>query len=129
MYSDVLHTLKEADNPRYNRTLSAAMEYIEKHYGENFSMETLSGAMCLSESRLYHLFREELNTTPVKYRCSVRVRHAADDLRLGIYSTEETAFRNGFRSTAYFREAFRNVMGISVSEYRRMLREDRQNKE
>ncbi|MBQ7982024.1 MAG: helix-turn-helix transcriptional regulator, partial [Clostridia bacterium] len=123
MYAEVLPYLRPVPQKRYHTAVSAAMEYIEAHYAEDFSMDTLAAAVCVSESRLYHLFREELRSTPVKYRCAVRIRCAAKELRRGESTLEEIAVRNGFHSAAYFREMFRRETGMTPAAYREMAEE------
>ncbi len=119
-YAEILPCLQNEPPKRYHAAVLAAMEYISKHYTEDFPMEALAAVTCVSESRLFHLFREALNTTPVKYRNDIRVRYACAMIRAGDCSLDEVAARNGFHTTAYFREIFKKVTGISPSEFRAM---------
>ena len=121
-YAEVLPHLRPISEKRTNAALIAAIDYIETHYAEDFSMDTLAAAVCISESRLFHLFREALSTTPVKYRCAVRIRCAAADLRADTFSLEEIAVRCGFHSAAYLREMFKREVGLTPGEYREMNR-------
>jgi len=120
MYAEVLPYLRPVPQKRYHSAVSAAMAYIEAHYAEDFAMNTLAAAVCVSESRLYHLFREELRSTPVKYRCAVRIRCAARELLRGEMTLEEIAVRSGFHSAAYFREMFRRETGMTPAAYREL---------
>jgi len=124
MYSQIIPILKNEGQSKYHPTLHKAMQYIEDNYNKNFTMEELATEMCISESRLFHLFRSELNTTPIRYRCAIRIEHAASDLRLGIHSLDEISFRCGFKSSAYFREVFRRETGITPGEYRVMIEDE-----
>ncbi len=119
-YAEILPCLQNEPPKRYHAAVIAAMDYISKHYAEDFPMEALAVATCVSESRLFHLFREALGTTPVKYRNEIRVRYACAMIRAGDVSLDEVASRNGFHTTAYFREIFKKVTGISPSEFRAM---------
>ena len=117
-YADVLPHLHPMPPIKYNAALLTAIAYIEQNYATDFDMDTLAAAACISESRLYHLFREELGTTPVKFRNEVRVERAAQALRAGDASVDEIASLNGFHSTVYFRETFKGITGMTPSEYR-----------
>ena len=121
-YAEVLPHLKPIPSRHYHTAVMQAMEWIETHYAEDFSMDVLAQEICVSTSRLFHLFHSELDTTPVRYRCAVRVRHAAADLRSGSYSLEEIAERNGFHSSAYFREMFKRETELTPSEYTDMMK-------
>lgn len=120
MYSEILPCLKAASAPKYNEAVVAATSYIEKHYNKDFSMDELASACHVSQSRLYHLFRDELGTTPTKYRNTLRVEQSAADLRKAWLTIDEIAEKNGFNSAAYFRETFKAETGLTPTEYRRM---------
>lgn len=118
-YADVLPYLKVATAPAKNPSLIVAMDYIEKNVARNFGIDELASFCSISESRLHHLFQSELNTTPIKYRNRLRVENAASDLLHTDYSMEQIAEQNGFHSTTYFREIFKQYMEISPANYRK----------
>ncbi len=122
LYAKLLPLLQISDSIAYSDAVVAATAYIDKHFTENFSMEELAAACRISESRLYHLFKKELGTTPTKYRNTLRIEHAALDLRIAGLTIDEIAEKNGFNSAAYFRETFKTETGLSPTEYRRMAR-------
>ena len=119
-YAELLPHLIPIDAKRTHHAVMAAIAYIEEHYAEEFPMEVLAAAVCVSESRLFHLFRETLSVTPVQYRISVRIRHAAAAIRHGQQSFEEIAVQCGFHSTAYLRTCFKRELGLTPGEYREM---------
>ena len=121
-YADALPHLQAVPPVQYNPSLLEAIAYIEQHFAENFDVITLAAKACISESRLYHLFREELHTTPIKFRNDIRVERAAQALRIGNASMDEIAVKHGFHSTVYFREIFKSVTGMTPSEYRAAAR-------
>lgn len=119
LYANVIPYLKTVVPTTYNPVLISAMNYIEKNFANEFDVNDLATFCCISESRLHHLFQNELNTTPIKYRNLLRVENAASDLLRSNYSMEKIAEINGFHSTTYFREIFRQYMGISPAKYRK----------
>ena len=121
-YADVLPHLRASSPVKDHPALAAAMAYIEEHYAEDYDVDVLAAAACISESRLYHLFREELNTTPIKFRNEIRVERASRMLRMGNASMDEIAVAHGFHSTVYFREIFKGVTGMTPSAYRNMAK-------
>ena len=119
-YAQLLPYLIPIHARQTHSAVTAAMAYIESHYAEDFTMETLASAVCVSESRLFHLFRESLSATPVQYRISVRIRHAAEAIRGGQMSFDEIALQCGFHSAAYLRTCFKRELGLTPGEYREM---------
>jgi len=121
-YADVLPHLRAVPPVKYNTALLAAIAYIEQNYASDFDVDTLASVACISESRLYHLFKSELSTTPVKFRNEVRIERAAAALRTEESSIDDIALAHGFHSTVYFRETFKSITGMTPSEYRTMAR-------
>lgn len=119
-YASILPYLCPVQAKRAHHAVAGAIAYIEEHYAEDFPMEVLAASVCVSESRLFHLFREVLSATPVQYRTSVRVRHAAAAIRGGQTSFEEIAIQCGFHSAAYLRTCFKRELGLTPGEYREM---------
>ncbi len=118
-FADVLPYMKTEPRRRSNPALQTALDYIESHYTEDFEIEHLASVCCVSPSRLHHLFRDELNTTPIRYRNEVRVEKAAAALREGKLSADAISEACGFHSTTYFREIFRDFTGLTPAEYRK----------
>lgn len=121
-YADVLSYLTAVSPIQYHPALLTAISFIEEHYAEEFDVIELAAKACISESRLYHLFRDELDTTPIKFRNLIRVERAAQALRTGNASIDEIASSNGFHSTIYFRETFKSATGMTPTDYRTMAR-------
>ena len=120
-YADVLPYLCPEPPRKYNPALLQALEYIEKNAHLDYEMEELAAYCCLSESRLYHVFKSQLGTTPVRFRNELRVENAAALLKGTELSVDTIAERCGFHSAAYFRKAFRESTGLPPSEYRAMV--------
>ena len=119
-YAGVLPYLVPEAPVKQSPILNAALDYIEQNAQTDFDVATLAAHCCVSESRLYHIFKCRLGTTPVRYRNEVRVENAAQYLRTGDLSIDRIAELCGFHSTAYFRETFREFTGLTPSEYRSM---------
>jgi len=120
-FSEVLQYLQPEPPVRLNPALITAIEYIESNYGNNFSITELAEHCCISESRLFHIFRNELGMTPIKYRNEIRVEKAAEILRASDITLEDVAERCGFNSVTYFRETFREYTGLTPTEYRNIV--------
>lgn len=121
-FAEVLPLLHAQTPKRCHTAVLAALDYIEAHFAEDTSAKELANIACVSESRLYHLFREELDTTPVAYRNDLRIRHAAAALRLGEDSIDQISVSCGFHSAAYFREMFKRSTGFSPAKYRQIAK-------
>lgn len=120
-YAKALPLLKVESAIQYSPCVRMAVEYIEEHYREDFSMEELAAACYISPSTLYHRFKKELHSSPVQLRSEIRIEKAATDLRSSDLAVNEIAVQNGFHSATYFFEVFKNHTGLTPAEYRKML--------
>jgi len=118
-YAKALPLLTTAEPEKYSPVLVKAIDYIEKHYAENFSVADLAAVSFVSESRLHHIFTEKLGITPIKYRNQIRVERAAHDLRSSSLTIEAIAEKHGWGSPTYFRETFKEYTELTPKEYRR----------
>ncbi len=118
MYADILPYMKTETRRKAAPSVIAAVRYIDSNFQRDFSVDELAAVCHISPSRLYHLFSEQLGTTPTKYRNTVRVEKACGLLRRFEGSVEEIAEVCGFNSAAYFREIFKSETGLTPTEYR-----------
>lgn len=121
-YADVIPLMREASPQYRGETVSQALAYIGEHSAEEFSVAHLASECHVSESTLYHLFREETGLSPVRYRNECRVEQASRLLCDTDKGQAEIASECGFRSESYFRAAFSSVSGMSPSAYRKLMK-------
>ena len=103
------------------QSLQTALAYIETNYATISSVKEIASACFLSESRLYHLFREYLDTSPISYLNNIRVHAAIELLANPNLSIQEIAEQLNFHSEYYFRKTFRKITGDLPSKLRKML--------
>lgn len=119
MFATILPLLKVAKAPDCSPCVLKALNYIEEHFNEEYSTADLAKECFVSESRLYHLFREEMHTTPVAYKNELRILRALEYIKGGYKTVEEISVELGYRSAAYFRRVFKDITGLTPTEYRR----------
>lgn len=99
--------------------LIAARDFVESEYRRDLSVAEIAGAVGVSESLLYRIFREGEHATPVEFVRSVRIRHAKELLiGSGELKIAEIAARVGFSDAAYFSKIFRADTGMTPRTYR-----------
>ncbi len=101
--------------------LIAAVKYIDENYVRIASVAQIAQACYISESRLYHLFREFLGTTPISYLNNLRIQTAMEMLRDTDLSIQIIAEQLNFHSEYYFRKTFIKYTGVLPSKFRKML--------
>jgi len=99
-----------------------AMAYIHEHYHESISRKDIAQHINISKDYLTYCFRQELNTTPIKYIQRYRINMAKSALENTQKSITEIALEVGFSESGYFSRIFRREVGMSPDQYRRSLR-------
>ena len=118
LLDDVYKKLKTSKNTAVPATIKPAIEYIEKNYNQDFSINTLAGLCNYSESGFFKLFKKTTGITPIAYKHNVMIQHAIDLLGRTNLSIEEISSRTGFSSSNYFRTVFFKLTGKKPKELR-----------
>ncbi len=96
--------------------IKMAIEYINRNYQENITVDAVAKASNLSKYYFTKRFKEITGKTFIEFLNSVRCRRAADNLNLG-KSVNEACFLSGFNDPAYFSRVFKKIMGVPPSKY------------
>jgi len=109
------------------RELAAALaaRIGELYPDPSLTLYALAREFELSESSLYHFFRDAFGRSFADYLEGLRIREACSRLSAGGAAIKEVAAAVGFASDTTFRRAFHRVVGASPSEYAAAARNDR----
>ncbi len=118
--SSVMPHLKEHDTKAIDSRLSAAIEYIEKNYNREISVDTLAEICNMSSSRLFPCFKQSFGVSPVEYLNKYRINRAIILLMSDPYKSIESISETvGFESSTYFRRVFKKQTQKTPREYRK----------
>lgn len=96
--------------------------YIQAHYTEQFSMDTLASHFGFNLGYLTRAFKRYKQESPLRYLISLRINRALELMRqypdMDIKSIGEAV---GYDDQHYFSRVFKNVMGVSPLKYREKL--------
>lgn len=91
--------------------------YVASHYHLPVTVEDIAAHVGLSRSRLYRLFRQELQLSPMEYLAQYRVRQACALLERGDLSVKAVALSVGYEDQLYFSRRFRALAGMSPTAW------------
>lgn len=94
--------------------------WLENHYTEPLSRQTLARELGYSEGYLSHIFSEALGTTMPSYVNTLRIRKAMELLRRESVSISDTALELGFGTIRSFNRAFQKETGMTPAKWRKM---------
>ncbi|MBQ7336361.1 MAG: helix-turn-helix transcriptional regulator [Clostridia bacterium] len=118
---EVFSSINKKAEKLYSVRVSPAINYVEKHYNENFDMSLLSDICYMSLSHLFRMFKKETGKSPLEYRMELRIERAKALLAEGECQIGEIASMLGFENIYYFSRAFKKRVGMSPSEYKRKI--------
>ncbi len=101
-----------------NRRLAHVLEYMNLHYKDALSLDTLAEEAGVSRFHFVRLFKEKVGFTPHRYLVKIRMEAAAALLRDTDLSVKEIAFACGYQSAAHFSAAFQKYFSQSPRLYR-----------
>lgn len=102
--------------------LQAVLNYIDKHFTENISMQSVAKELGLSPTVLSRMFTKNMGTNFKTHVNSLRISYAKRMLRSSNYSISEIIFLSGFQSKRTFFRNFQEMCGQTPSEYREEIR-------
>ena len=103
--------------------IHSVLNYIQEHYNEHISLDTLCSASNLSKSSLIKRFKSSFGYTPHQYILNTRLAMAHHKLISSPLSIDEIAYSVGFNSSAAFIEAFKRKYGTSPGKIRAAAKE------
>ena len=121
----VVQTLTKEESCRKKREqerLQKVIAYIEQHYTETISNQTLADVLYLSKGRFEHLFRECLGVSPLQYINELRLKKAMSLIKGSSYSVTEIASAVGFADYNHFGRLFRKYYGCAPRQIPRLTK-------
>lgn len=103
-----------ATSNRFAHTL----QYIKANIAEKISVDELSAQAYMSKSNFYRAFKQEFGLSPIDYLIKERMRLAKRCLKNPALSITEICFKAGFSNLGYFTRTFRQLEGLTPTEYR-----------
>lgn len=108
----LLPGLKNAD------MIYAALQYIEDHYNEKFSLQDIADYVHFSAPYFSKVFKREMDITFTKYLTNVRIEKSKMLLKNTKHALSDIPAMVGFEEQSYFTRVFRTTTGISPGKYR-----------
>ena len=98
--------------------IKAIQHYIQQHYMEELTLESLADKVHLSPSYLSKLFKRETGENLSIYIQNVRIQQAKILLCTTDLKTYEVAERVGISDPVYFSRTFKKVTGMKPKDFR-----------
>ena len=107
----------ESDNSWSGR-IKPVLEYIEMHYGESLSLDTLAQVAGMNARYFCKVFQSLTHTTTMNYVNFYRIEQAGYLLDSSELPVTRIAAECGFWESSYFTKVFKKYKGITPKDYR-----------
>lgn len=107
---------------KQNYYVQAAVEYIQTNYARSIKVRDIAEYVGVSRSYLTTLFQSILHTSPNAYLTNFRLSRAKEQLTLTNFPIGIVADMCGYQDSLVFSKAFKQRVGMTPSQYRRLDR-------
>lgn len=118
--SYIEHLGKTKEN-RAARIMRQVIEYLQKEYSNNITLEGLAQTFYFSPSYLSYVFKKELGMNITEYLTNYRIKMAKKMLSETNRSIAQVSADTGFNSESYFSRVFKKLVGVPPHEYRQTV--------
>lgn len=102
---------------KYSTVVAHVMEYVEKNYSKEISLESCAQEVGCSYTHLSRIFKQETGIRFVEYLNQCRINKAKSFLIGQDFSMKEIVEKTGFRNYNYFFKVFKESEGMTPSEF------------
>jgi AraC-like DNA-binding protein len=98
--------------------LKPAVDYLNSHFNESITIESVAAMVHLSTSQFQRRFRALFQTSPIQYLLQLRIDSACQQLQRTDASLGSIAMENGFYDQSAFCRQFQKRVGLTPRQYR-----------
>lgn len=102
----------------YSSVVKKALMYINLHFNESINLQSVADEIGFNRTYLARKFKSETNFSVIDYIQRKRIDEAKFLIKLGRLSITEIGLQVGFSSYNYFCKVFKELTGITATEYK-----------
>jgi AraC-like DNA-binding protein len=103
------------DAASFDERLQTAIDFIHQHINKTIHLNDIATHVGLSESRLRHLFSEQIGISITSYILWTRMKVALREMLKPGVTLSEAAYRANFSDHSYLTRTFKRMFGVSPS--------------
>lgn len=118
LLSVMLESAANPNAPKIPNVICGIKDYLQEHYPEAITLDTLAESFNLSKYHMQRIFRKHIGLSPAEYLQKIRITKAKELLRSTDMSVNLVAYHVGIESTSHFITVFKKQEGITPLKYR-----------
>ena len=125
IFEEIFEVIINEKRVVYKEEMTYAVQYIEKNLTKNLTLESAAAYMNISLHYFSKLFKNEVGENFIDYVTDKKVERAKELIRDTDIPLNTIAFELGFNEANYFSKVFKKKAGISPSQFRKKVEEQR----
>lgn len=114
--------INQIRSARSVKLIEKAKEYINENYSRNVSLKSVSENVFLNSTYFSNLFKNETGKNFVDYLVETRINAAKKLLHEPSIKVNEVSRLVGYDETSSFNRAFKRIVGVSPSDYKKIIK-------
>lgn len=128
--SSRMHSENSSDSAKSpEEIVTLVKDYVKNHYSEEIDLNSIARALGFSSSYLTKVFNKVENTTPSKVIRSYRMGIAKQLLNDNNLTIQQIASHVGYNDPFHFSKSFKQIFGISPTQYKLEIQSSNEEKE
>ncbi len=116
-FADTDHNIEMHDD---SLRIEESINFMCEHLNRNLKLDTLAAQVSLSPAHYSYLFKKKTGFSPIDYFLRLKVQKACQYLDMSGMKIKEISTSLGFNDPYYFSRAFRKIMLISPTDYKKV---------
>ena len=110
-----------AESAFSNKTVNKIIDYINRHYTEEITMDTIASRFHFSKYYISHLFKDYVGISPYDYLIARRLYTCNNLIRAG-HTVKEACFSVGFSNYSNFFRLYKKHFNITPQQFKDQLK-------
>ncbi|MGM9973685.1 MAG: helix-turn-helix domain-containing protein [Clostridiaceae bacterium] len=112
---------QQYDDYKNKRKIQEAIVYIQENFSKNLNMAVVSNEVSMNYSLFSYLFKQYTRNNFVNYLKELRIKEAKRMLIETDLKVNQISQSVGYENEKHFMKTFKNVCGVSPTEYRKNM--------
>lgn len=117
----VTGVIRERDQKHNESVVSRIMEYLQRNYHEDITLDSLGGIVYMNPKYVCRLIKKETGSNFSDILLDIRIEKAKQLIKDTELKTYEVAEKVGIKDSRYFSKVFKKYVGMTPTEYKQSL--------
>lgn len=118
-FESILRSVKNGNIGKKSIAINLAMEYIQRHYNEDLTLNEVSKYVNISPQHFSKIFKDETQQNFVEWIAKLRIDKAKEYMNTSDMTIKEICYIVGYQDPNYFSRIFKKYVGVSPTEYQK----------